>query len=117
MHVWQHNVKATLTANGCNDWSEGQKVRYLIIVINTKIVGAFFANISGLEVLCDDFDVAARHVNDFLVIMNYRDPVINHNISDVENDQGDGSSRGRGGGPGRGGRGGVVRCSRGGVGR
>ena len=102
----QNNIKATLTAHGFRDCSEEYKDSYLTKGIKTSLVDTCLANTSGSAVLCDDSVSAARHVADFIVIMKYRDPGSNSNISDVNTDQGGGGGQGRGGGPGHGGRGG-----------
>ena len=111
----QHNVKDIMTAHGFNYWSEVQKVLYMINGIKTHLVDTFIANISGSSVLRDDFDAAACHVADFIVIMKSREPHINQNISGVDTEQGGGGGRGCGGGLGlgRGGQGGGGRISRG----
>ena len=101
LNVYQNNIKATLTAHGFNDWSEAQKVIYLIKSIKTNIVEHFPSNISGSAVLRDDFVAAAHHVAEFVVIVSSLDHGINHNISGVNTEQGDGSGQGRGEGSGR----------------
>ena len=100
-------MKATLTAHRLHYWSEAQKFIYLIQSVKTDLGDTCLANTSGSVVLRYDFYAAARHVADFLVIMNSRDPGSNRNISGVDTDQCGGRVRGYGGGPGRGGRGGV----------
>ena len=104
LHVEHHNIKPTLTAHGFNGWSEAQKVWYFIKGINTNIDDTCLSNISRSEALRDDFAVAARHVVDFCVIINSRDPDSNCNILGVDTDRGGGDGRVRGGGSGCGGR-------------
>ena len=101
-HVEQYNSNTTLNAHGFNDWSYAQKFHYLNKIIKTNFIDTCLANISRSAVLRGDFTTAARHVDDFLVIMKYCDPGINRNISGVDTNQGDGGGRGRGGGSGRG---------------
>ena len=55
----KHNIKATLTAHGFNDWSEAYQVHYLIKGININLVENCLANISGSAALRDDFSAAA----------------------------------------------------------
>ena len=89
-----HNIKATLTTHGFNDWSEAQKVIYFIKGINTNIDDVCLANISGSAALRDDFAAAAHHVCNLIVIMNYRDPGRNCNNSGVDTDRGGGGRPG-----------------------
>ena len=77
LRVEQHNIKATLTAHGFNDWSEVQKNFHQNKVIKTNLVNTCPENISRSASLRDDVSAAAWHVDDFLVIMKYRDPGIN----------------------------------------
>ena len=86
LHVEQQNIKSTLTSHGFNDWSEAQKVFYLIKGINTSIVDTCPDSISGSAALRDDFGVAAHHVTYFIVIMKSRDPGIYCNILGVVTD-------------------------------
>ena len=113
LHVEQYNIKDTLTAHGFNYWSEAQKVRYLVKRIQINLVNTCPANISGSAALHDDLAAVARHVPDFLIIINFRDPCSNRNISGVDTDRDGGGGRGHIGGPGRGIRGGGVGHSHG----
>ena len=86
LRVEQHNIKATLTAHGFNDWSEVQKIFHLNKVIKTNLVNTCPANISRSASLRDDFSAAARHVAEFLVIMKSCDPGSNLHILVVDTD-------------------------------
>ena len=88
-----------MNSHGFNDWSEAQKVRYLIKGINTNLVDTYLANISGSAALCYDFASEARHVADFIVIIKSLEPGRNRNILGVDTDRGGGGGRGCGGGP------------------
>ena len=101
LHVEQNGIKSTLTDHGFNYWSEAQKSRYLIKLINTNLLDTCLSNTSRSETLHDDFSAAARNVADFLVITNFCGPGSHFNISGVDTDQGVDGGRGRGGVPGR----------------
>ena len=90
----KHNIKATVTAQGFNNLPEAQKVRYLIKRIDTNLMDNCLTNISRSASLCDDVSAAARHVDDFLVIINSRDPVRSRNILGVDTDRGGGGRPG-----------------------
>ena len=86
LHVDQHNINATLTDHGFNDWSEAHKVIYLIKGIKTNLGDTCLANIREAVAICDYFVSAARHVAEFIVIMRSHNPSRNHNIKGVYTD-------------------------------
>ena len=100
MNLERHNIKATMTAHGLNDWSEAQKVFYLIKRIKINIFETYIANSSGSADLHDEFSAAARYVADFLVIIKSHDPGSNRNILGVDTDQGGDGGWRSGEGPG-----------------
>ena len=96
LHVEQHNVKSSLVTHGFTDYTDAQKVRYLIDGIKTSYLETCIETIMTNDDLCEDFGHAARHVMDFLVIQKAKNS--NSNISGV--------NTGRDGGGGKSGRGG-----------
>ena len=92
----QYNIKPMVTSHGLNDWLEAQKVWYFIKGIKTNPVNNFLDNISRSAALRNIFAAEARHVVDFLVIMNYRNPGSNRNVLGVDTYQVGCGGRGRG---------------------
>ena len=107
-HVEQHNVKSSLVTYGFTDYTNAQKVLYLIDGIKTANLETCIETITTNDVLREYFGRAARHIMDFLVRQKARNP--NRNISGFNTDRGGGRGKsgreGDGGGQGtQGGRG------------
>ena len=88
--------KSSLVTHGFTDYTNAQKVCYLIDGINTANLETCIETITTNDALSEDFGRIARHIMDFLVRQKARNP--KRNISGVNTDQGGGGGKsGRGG--------------------
>ena len=88
-------MKSSLVTHGFNDYTDAQKVLYMIGGIKIANPETCIETITTNDALREDFGHAALHIMDFLV--RQKNPNPNRNISDV--------NTGRGGGEGKSGQG------------
>ena len=61
------NVKSSLVTHGFNDYTDAQKVLYMIVGINIANPETCIETITTNDALREDFGHAALHIMDFLV--------------------------------------------------
>ena len=81
LYVNQNNVKYSLVTHGFTDYTDAQKVCYLIDGIKTANIETCIEMITTNDALREDFGRAACHIMDLLVRQKSRNP--NRNISGV----------------------------------